>query len=258
MSQQQVIRYKCNMGDGIMVKNTALRKQFSFESFPPELIQISGYEERLERLGTPMNVSKNFLLFKAGDLPDSCYLIKEGRINSSECTYNGREHIFGSNGKGSLILLPSVILGHKLTLDFRASVASKLIRIHRETLMSEIYSDPGLAVNMIYILSEKFIEVNEQFRAGSNRIVPWKVCNLLLSLAERSGVEYDGKILIKEKYSQQMMADYLHANRVTIVRAIKELMDFGLLERINDYYCIRSLEKLQKHMDYMDRYVKEN
>lgn len=228
------------------------------ESFPLGLLQPNGYRERLESIGTPVSIRKNFLLFKAGDKPDSCYLIQEGRINSCECTYSGRNHIFGSNGKDSLILLPSVILGHRLTLDFRASASSKLIRIPKERLMSEILSDSEFAANTIYVLSEKFIEVNEQFRAGSSRIVPWKVCNLLLSLAEKSGVDYDGKILIKEKYSQQMMADFLHVNRVTIARAIKELMDFGLLERINDYYCIRSLEKLKKHMDYMDRYVKEN
>lgn len=76
----------------------------------------------------------------------------------------------------------------------------------------------------------------------------WKVCNLLLTFAERYGVPYDGKTLIKEKISQQMMANLLGVNRITMVRAIKELREMGLIEQVNGFYCIRDKERMQKFM----------
>jgi CRP/FNR family transcriptional regulator len=71
-------------------------------------------------------------------------------------------------------------------------------------------------------------------------------------MADCYGVNYDGKVLIQEKVSQQTIANNLHANRVTIARAIRDLKSLGLVEYINGYYCIRSIDKLKKHMDYLE------
>jgi len=221
---------------------------------------VSKCYKRLEMLGAPMEAPKNFKLYNAGDLPDSCYLIKEGRVISYEYTYTGRQNVYsstGNNGPDSLILLPSVILEQKLFLSFMTAAPSKLIRIQREDLLRAISSDTELAIGIIHILASKFVEVHKRFRAESKRGVPWKLCNLLLSLADDHGADYDGKVLIKLKYSQQMMADYLHVNRTTIARTIKELTDAGLIERINDFYCIRSLDKLRHYMENIEMHTIE-
>ena len=44
----------------------------------------------------------------------------------------------------------------------------------------------------------------------------WNLCNLLLIFADRFGEAYDGKVLIKEKISQQMLSNLLGINRDTI------------------------------------------
>jgi len=221
---------------------------------PAEFSDRHRHYKRLEEIGIPIEVPKNYELYAAGDLPDSCYLVKEGRIVSFEHTYTGRQHVFGRIEPGDIILLPSIILGHRLTLSFATTLPSKLVRIQRNSLFDAMSSDIELALCITYILSAKFIEVNERLRASSSRAVPWKLCNLLLSLADKHGVDYDGKVLIEMKASQQMMADYLHVNRTTVARTIKELTCSGLIERINDYYCIRSLDKLKCYMDDIDVY----
>ena len=157
---------------------------------------------------------------------------------------------------GTLIVLPAVILEHRLELSFMTTMPSKLVRIRREDLLKAISSDAELTIGIMNILAANFIRVYEEFRAD-NRAAPWKLCNLLLSLADKHGADYDGKVLIKLRYSQQMMADYLHVNRTTVARTIKQLTDAGLLERVNNYYCIRSLDRLQRYMERFDTYVDE-
>lgn len=73
-----------------------------------------------------------------------------------------------------------------------------------------------------------------------------------LTFAERYGVDYDGKILIKEKLSQQMLANLLGVNRITMVRTIKELREMGLVEQVNGFYCIRDQQKIQAFMEQAD------
>jgi CRP-like cAMP-binding protein len=226
------------------------------ETGHPGHLDIGKFYERLEAIGTPMDAPKNFRLYNAGDMPDSCYHNKEGRVISFEYTHTGRQNVFsntGNSGPDSLILLPGVVLGHRVTLSFMSTTPTKLVRIRREDLLRALSSDIELAAGIIHILAFKFVEVNERFRAGSSKAASWKLCNLLLSLANEHGGNYDGKVLIRLKYSQQMMADYLHVNRTTVARSIKELTDSGLIERVNNYYCIRRPDRLQQYMQRFDR-----
>ncbi len=208
--------------------------------------------EQFQRMGTPVTLAKNQTLYKVGDVPDSCYYVCQGRIVAFDCTPAGGEHIFSVNVPGELILVPSMVVIHPLVLNFKASEPTHLIRIHRETLFQEMADDAEFSAQLVYALSVRLIDTIEQSRERGSYSVPWRVCNLLLSMAGRYGVPYDGKVLIQKKMSQQAMANELHANRVTVARAIRELKDYGLVEYINGYYCVRDMARLKKHMDYLE------
>ncbi|MCD8341548.1 MAG: Crp/Fnr family transcriptional regulator [Clostridiales bacterium] len=208
--------------------------------------------EQFRRMGTPVTLARNQTLYKTGDVPDSCYYVCQGRIMAFENTPAGGEHIFSVNEPGELILVPAMVVTHPLVLNFKASEATELIRIRRETLFQAMTDDPEFSAQLVYALSMRLIDTIEQSRERGSYSVPWQVCNLLLIMAERYGVSYDGKVLIQEKLSQQTMANELHANRVTVARAIRELKDYGLVEYINGYYCVRDIERLKKHMDYLE------
>ena len=46
-----------------------------------------------------------------------------------------------------------------------------------------------------------------------------------------------------------MMANLLGVNRVTLVRAVKELREMGFVEQINGFYCIRDEVRMQQYME---------
>jgi CRP/FNR family transcriptional regulator len=250
------LRKIMKLGDKMAVLQEPSKCEF-FKTESLQLPEISRYFERLERIGIPMDVQADFKLANAGDLPDSCYLVKKGHVISFENTYTGKQHMLSNNGPGSLIFLPSIFLRHRVTLNFMTSTPSKLVRIKRENLLNAILTDAEFAIGIINILASKFVAVNERYREEISCFVPRKLCKLLISLADKHGVDYDGKVLIKLKYSQQKMADYLHVNRITVAKIIKELTDAGLIERINDYYCIRSIDKLQRYMEDFNMYKSE-
>jgi len=212
------------------------------------------YYKHLEKIGKPIKLPRNHQLYETGNLPDKCYLIMKGLVVSFRYTNTGQEHIFSTEEPGALILLPSIILEHRVMLNFKTIEPSNLLSIGRKEIIDEITSDPSFALQTIYLLSQKFLDVYERFLAESHNIDTWKLCNLLLSLAAKYGTDYEGKVLVVHKYSQQMMADVLHINRTTVARAVKNLTSLGLIERINNFYCIRDIEKMKKHMDYLSRY----
>lgn len=207
--------------------------------------------EKMKRFGVEVSLPKNHIILKAGDVPDCCYYIERGQVVSYEYNALGTERVFSTNDPGSLILVPSMVITHAVTLNFRTSKPTQLIKINNQTLYGLIVDEPDIAADFIYLLSGKLISTIEQYRESGNYSVKWRLCSLFLTLAEQSGVEYDGKLLIQQKISQQSMANRIQANRVTVARVIRELKDLGLVEYINGYYCIRDIAKLKRHMDYI-------
>ena len=227
------------------------RNQVSTQSgdgliFSEELVDM------IRSAGTEIVARKNTILCRAEDMPEYCYYIESGSVVAYENVITGSEHIFSTSYAGTIILVPSMVVTHRLTLNFKTAEDSKLIRVSRDDLFTLIATDPAFSASLIYALSMRLMGTIEQYREKGNYTVEWRVCKMLLDAAARVGIDYDGKILIQQRLSQQAMADRLQVNRVTVARAIRSLKDHGLVEYINGYYCVRSADQMKRHMQYLE------
>lgn len=226
-----------------------VRSQRFDEFVPSHLIYSHRSIARFYTMGPEISLPKNHLLQKAGNIPDSCYVLKKGRIACCEYTADGRECYFNINEEGSLLFEAAIILERCLTLNYKAMTDCTLIKIPRQVLLDAVVSDPAVAIDLLSSVSEKFISVTEQIRESNYRSADWKVCNLLLTLADKYGVNYDGKVMISERISQQQLANTLRINRVTVNRSLTKLKDIGYIEQINGLICIRNPVKLRRYRD---------
>lgn len=217
--------------------------------FVSRLLYLPRGISRLEKLGEKKKYPKNHILVQAGTKPKYCYIVKSGRVVAYEYTLTGEERIYNFNEQNSLLLEANVLFGYASPINFKTAFPSELVSIDRETLMDAISKDSEISMDIMESLATKFMSSMDQIRHANFHNAAWKICDLLLIFADRYGVPYDGKILIKEKISQQLLSNLLGINRVTAVRAIKELKEMALIEQINGYYCIRSIEQLKRHQD---------
>lgn len=202
---------------------------------------------RLEQLGEKKTFPKNHILVQAGSRTNYCYIVKSGRVIAYEYTINGEERIYNFNERNSLFLEVNVLFDWDSPVSFKTTMKSELVCIDKESLLHAISQSPEISMDVMQSIATKFMSSMEQIRHANFHSAAWKICDLLLVFAESYGVPYDGKVLIQEKISQQMLSNLLGINRVTAVRAIKELKDMSLIEQINGYYCIRDISKLQRH-----------
>ncbi len=216
-----------------------------------QLIELPRGISRLEELGILMSYSKNQIILEAGEIPKYCYVVKRGCVAGFEYTLGGQERIYTLNERNSVILESSLIMNYETPVSFKAIESTDLIAIDRPTLMNMISSDPEIAMDILQSVSIKFLSTMEQLRHTNYHSAEWKICDLLLDLARKYGIPYDDKILIKEKISQQMISNLLGINRITAVRAIKDLKTMGLIESINGYYCIRDINRLKRHQNWL-------
>lgn len=219
------------------------------EYMPSHLLYSRRNLARFYTMGQELLLPKNHFLQKAGNMPDALYVLKEGRIACCEYTADGRECYFNINEEDSLLFEAAIILGRRLTLNYKALTDCRLIRIPRNVLMENVVADSAVALDLLSSISEKFLSVSEQIRESNYHSATWKVCNLILSLADKYGVSYDGKVMISERISQQQLANTLRINRVTVNRTLTKLKDLGYIEQINGLFCIRSTAKLHRYME---------
>lgn len=223
-------------------------------AFPGEQRFVSPEDvEVFLRIGTVISLTRHTTLYRAGTVPGSCYYILEGEVESFDSVASGNERIFRRSGTGALILLPAMMIRHELHLSFRTACLSRLIKISKDQLQEYFLATPDFAARTVRAVSELYIDMMEQYWALKNFSLPWRLCSLLLELADQCGADCDGKVILTRSLSQQEMAALLQSSRVSVARAMKQLKDLNLVEYVNGFYCIRSTKQLQRHMEALER-----
>lgn len=230
-----------------MDKDTALTE------YPTRLLYLPRGIGRLEALGEVIHVEKEQLLVEVGQVPKYAYIVKSGRVAAYEYTAFGEERLYNFMEAGSMMLEPNLLIGLPTPVSFMAVTPSVLVRIGRNGLITAMNSDPEINRDVFESLSYKFLGAMEQIRESCTHTAPWKVCNLLLILADRYGVVKDGKIVIQEKITQKTIANLLGMNRVTVARIMKDLKNQGLIDQAAGRYRILSVEEIKRHQEEIDQ-----
>jgi len=206
----------------------------------------------LEHKGSEETVAKGTYLYRIGQtqMPD-VILLKKGTAKACQITAAGEEHIYNIFRSGSNLFLMACITNEPPALNFITTSQCHVIRIPADVLSEAIWKDGRLARTLLTDFCKKLAFSYKRLRECESYNTEWKLCNMLLSMAERSGVEYEGKILIREKVSQQTMAGMLRVSRITVARTLKVLRDLALIETVNGYICIRDEAELLQHMHYI-------
>lgn len=209
--------------------------------------------ERLEKLGTRVKIPKNSILNTIGEIPDYCYVVKSGRMLCYEISYAGDQRIYNIMEPGSMFLEECLLFDKPCPIEFRALEDCELIRIEKCDLKRAFKSDIDIVMDVCESLSTKFLSAMEHLRLGPRQSAGWRICKMLLITARHYGEEQpDGSILMNSRFSQQMFADILGMNRVTVTRKLKEFRDDGLFEIRDGRMIFPDLSRLEEYMTTME------
>ena len=237
----------------MLLKKAGVKKT----EYIPKLSLISGGKslpkgmEKLEKYGFLKIAQKGEILAEAGEECKYCYIVKSGRIIAYEYTMSGSERVYSYNEKNSLIIEECILLDCRPPVSFKADTRSELICLDKDAIARAAREDTDIALALMRYLSYKYVSSMEQIRFANSHSASWKVCNLLLMMAENYGEDYNGYTMIREKLSQQLISSMLGINRVTVVRVMKDLKELNLVAHINGYYCIRDMEAVREYQKRM-------
>jgi CRP/FNR family cyclic AMP-dependent transcriptional regulator len=175
-------------------KHTILRPHYLFGALTPQHI------DRLSACIVTKAVKRGTNIFAKGDPGSSLCAIREGTVNISVSTIDGKDAMFNVLGKGAIFGEIALLDGNPRTADATAVTDCELFVIERRDFLPLVREEPDIALRIIEILCSKLRRTTEQAEEVMFLDLPSRLAKALMRLvdADTAGMR-ERKISITQK-----------------------------------------------------------
>ncbi|MEK6545065.1 MAG: Crp/Fnr family transcriptional regulator [Nitrospinota bacterium] len=170
------------------------------------------------------------IIFHKDDPGSSLFILKSGLVKISINDKKGNEYILK-------IMYPFDFFGEMALLDGQSRSAtvtsleiSTALIIKREHFISLIEKHPQIALSIMAVLSRRLRKTDEKI--GNLRFADayGKVAEIILDIADESGIRNKSGIVLNLKLSRQGLADFAGVSRETVTRILNEFKKSGCIK----------------------------
>lgn len=174
--------------------------------------------------GAVKSFQKHTVIVSEGDETDSLYVILSGRVRVFVADESGKEVVLGTQEAGEYFG-EMVLDGGPRSASVMTLEPSRFLVIPKRKVRDFLRSQPDFAIRLI----DKLIHRSRSLTASVKNLalmdVYGRVARLLLDLAENDR----GKLVIREKLTQQDIASRVGASREMVSKILKDLASGGYL-----------------------------
>ena len=201
----------------------ALRSCAQLQAAPAEALKA------LARDATLRSLNRGATIVAQGGRLDMAILVVRGKIRAVCRAVNGREISVEMFRAGDLIADGALAPETPLANDWEAVEASTLLMIPREAFLSCLRATPELALVLGAELVGR-LERSKQLATGLALAgVQERVVSRLVAIGRQDGTAGPEGLLIRNRPTQQELANQIGACRETVSRTVSELVRQGLL-----------------------------
>src|SRR3989304_6278282 len=170
------------------------------------------------------------VIFHKDDPGSSLFILKSGLVKISINDKKGNEYILK-------IMYPFDFFGEMALLDGQSRSAtvtslekSAALIIKREHFISLIEKHPQIALSIMTVLSRRLRKTDEKI--GNLRFADayGKVAEIILDIADESGIRNKSDIVVNLKLNRQGLADFAGVSRETVTRILNEFKKSGCIK----------------------------
>ena len=167
---------------------------------------------------------RNTVLIHEGDTGDSLYIVLSGKVKVYASNAQGREFVIAFHGPGEYVgemaLDGGVRSASVVTVDPTVCAV-----VHRAQFREFLLANPDFALHLIEKLIRRARATTEDVKSLALSDVYGRLVRLINALA----VERDGQLMVRERLTQQDIAERVGASRDMIGKLFKDLVAGGYL-----------------------------
>jgi CRP/FNR family transcriptional regulator, cyclic AMP receptor protein len=183
---------------------------------------------------------KNSVILFEDDPGDALYIVSTGQVKVVLIGEDGREVILSVLGDGDFFGEMALIDDEPRSAHVIAMRDSHLLVLRRDDFQAQIQGHPAIALKLLRELVQRLRRADVKIGGLVLLDVNGRVAQLLLNLAEESGGPK-----ISRKLTHHTIAQMIGSSRETVSRAMRDLVERGLIEVSRREITIRQSEPLK-------------
>ena len=199
----------------------------------------------LEPYLVPATYKKKDVIFSEGEPPEWLYIVVEGKIKLTKLSQDGKEIILEIMSPLDFFGGLAVLRGFPYPANAVVMEDSKFLRISRNNIMKIIDRFPNLMYCLAMQLGDRMKESHETLKNIALERVEARIAALLLKLADKTGKESGGGVVIEMKLTKQDIAEMVGTTVETSIRTMSKLKKMGVVAEKEGRIAITNIAKLK-------------
>lgn len=179
----------------------------------------------LEAICATKTVPRNSVVINEGDVSDSLYIVLSGKAYAVRIDESGRQFVINRFGPYDYFGEMSFFDGNARCATVITKDTCRLMMVPRRAFLQLAAKHPEILWNVNKALLQKL-------RVATQQIDALAFMDVYSRLARFLTEHQDEHCLIKEKFTQQELADIVGASRETVNRIFNELTAGGYLSKV--------------------------
>jgi CRP/FNR family transcriptional regulator, cyclic AMP receptor protein len=182
---------------------------------------------------------KNSVILFEDDPGDALYVVSGGQVKVVLIGEDGREVILSVLGDGDFFGEMSLIDDEPRSAHVIAMRDSRLLVLRRDDFQQQITEHPSIALKVLKVMVQRLRQADAKIGGLVLLDVNGRVARLLLDLADESGGPK-----ITRRLTHHTIAQMIGSSRETVSRAMRELVERGLIDVTRREITIRDRDGL--------------
>ncbi len=182
---------------------------------------------------------KNSVILFEDDPGDALYIVSAGQVKVVLIGEDGREVILSVLGDGDFFGEMALIDDEPRSAHVIAMKDSQLLVLRRDDFQAQLVAQPKIGLKLLRVLVQRLRRADEKIGGLVLLDVNGRVARLLLDMAEEGGGPK-----ITRRLTHHTIAQMIGSSRETVSRAMRELVDRGLIEVSRREISIRNRDGL--------------
>jgi CRP-like cAMP-binding protein len=222
-----------------MTREGALKKAGFLSALAPAQLRM------VARLAREIEVPERHELFAKREDADVMFIVLAGRVKIFTSSSGRKKKTFAYLTAGDFFGEMALIEGTTRTASAQAVESSRLLVIRKRDFQQLLTREPRLALYLLKVVCARLRLANEEIEGLLFRNVLGRVAKAMLGLARRAGEPWNGGLALKQRYTQQELAEFVGTTREPLTRALSALRRAGLVAATGDgRYAIPDARKL--------------
>lgn len=184
--------------------------------------------QRIAEHATVRVFPKNAIIINEGDSADSLYVTLTGKVKVFLSDDSGKEIIVNILEANEYFGELALIDDAKRSASVMTIERSSFLVISKEDFKRLLGNHPDIAVQLINDLTKRVRSLTDNVKSLALQDVYGRVAKMLFSIAKQE----EGQMVVKEKLTQQDIANRVGASREMVARILKDLASGGYISHI--------------------------